>query len=262
MANLRMGYIGKSFTTGVLGIVGTLVACGGGGVTSTVASTAPSPYVLFASADYTPVAGSNANEWATATTLENGRVFAFYPPKIGNTGEWGGNDQVGFDEAWADPRVVSSVMKQRQSVGTLATTTQAVDSSQYFGITVRAPANGAVNASESGNLVIQMGSTVTTNQDSHDIWTVVVNNATVTCSKDVDMTNARAAQGQAVGAELRTYKLALLDTAGNFTCTGGTMAALKPSIKEVTVKVVGGKDTNAPVNTTTLISVGMIGFTL
>jgi hypothetical protein len=40
------------------------------------------------------------------------------------------------------------------------------------------------------------------------------------------------------------------------------MAALKPSIKEVVVKVVGGKDTNAPAATTTMIQVGMIGFTL
>jgi len=260
MVNLRMGYIGKSFSLGILGIVGTLVACGGGGITSTVANTPVSPYVLFASADYTPVAGSNDNNWATAKTLENGFVNAFYPGKVGDVGTWGGNDTVGFDEGWDLPRINSDEMKKRQAVGTLATTTQAVDSSQYFGIAVKAPANASVNASESGNLVIQMGSSIGASTDSHDIWTVEIKNATVSCSKDVDLSAARGSGNW--GAELRTYKLALAETTGNFTCTGGTLAALKPSIKEVVVKVVGGKDTNAPAATTTMIQVGMIGFTL
>lgn len=87
MANFRMGYIGKSFTLGILGIVGTLVACGGGGVTSTIASVAtpPSPYILFASS-FMGKAGATGEPYVVSG--EGGDVFSFAGGGLRTTGAW------------------------------------------------------------------------------------------------------------------------------------------------------------------------------
>jgi hypothetical protein len=269
MANLRMGYIGKSFTLGALGIVGTLVACGGGGVTPTVASTATvSPYVLFASNYQIPTLVTQSSpgwDWRIAETLEGAAVYSFYPSPQ-NGANWGGADGVGFDESYA--ATTATEIRNRQSIGIQASNSTSVGSSEYFGIAVKAPENGSVNASQSNYLVIQTGNSTPTNNwgaaISHEMFTVDVSNSTVTCSRDIDLTGTRTDTNNLFRASLRTYKLALTEGAGGFTCSGGTLASLKSSIQTVAVKVVGGKDataSTAPATTAqTLIAVGLIAF--
>lgn len=239
MANLRMGYIGKSFTTGVLGIVGTLVACGGGGVTSTVASTPPSPFVLFASS-YVLEANSNS---PIAKSIEGGDVDEFYS----------GNFSRGWDG-------LKTVIPQRQSMGIqVATSAAASAGTSYAGIVIKAPGNASLNASSSTYLVIQLGNSSPTGGQyavpvSHEVFQVEIGNDTISCT-----VSQQVAARTSNGAEtLRTYKINF----SAFQCSGGTMADLKPSIKKAVVLLKGGLDStaSATANTTSEVAVGLIGF--
>jgi len=258
MANFRMGYIGKSFTMGVLGIVGTLVACGGGGVTSSMATATVSPYVLFAS-QYSMIGGASSEPFARSQ--EGGSVFSFFDSVTGGFRyTWG----LGENAEW---------LKQRQAYGVQATSTSAVTSANYFGLAVKAPANGSVNASNSDTLVVQMGNGSATDAfpNSHMKFTVTVSGGTQdnsynwsrSCSYDQTL-DADSRPGPSPTAAthpfgLRTYRIPL----NSFTCSSGTMADLKADVKEIAVKVIGGKDAAASAVTSannTLLQIGMIAF--
>lgn len=248
MANFRMGYIGKSFSLGVLGIVGTLVACGGGGVTSSVASVAtpPSPYILFASS-FLGKAGASSDPWMVSG--EGGDVYTFS----------GG----GFTRNWG---LDSDALRiERQAVGQQFEHTSAITSSAYFGYSFKAPVNGTVNASESGTLVISMGNGAASNVNSHNTFVIDIQGGTQAgapsyawtnqCSVDkvLDATNNQYG--------LKTYRIPL----SSFTCSSGTLSALKGDIKQVSVKVVGGKEPSkdsTTSNNSTLMQVSYIGFAL
>lgn len=249
MANLRMGYIGKSFSLGILGIVGTLVACGGGGITSTVASVATpaSPYILFASS-FLGKAGATGEPWMVSG--ENGDVFTF--------ADGGFTRTYGLDS--------DALRIERQAVGQQFKHDSAITSAAYFGYSFKAPANGTVNASESGTLVISMGNgAASTNANSHNTFVIDIQGGTQNpqtyawtnqCSIDQVLDNST---NNAYG--LKTYRIAL----NSFTCSAGTLAALKADIKQVSVKVVGGKETNKDSSTTsndTMMQVSYIGFAL
>jgi hypothetical protein len=60
---------------------------------------------------------------------------------------------------------------------------------------------------------------------------------------------------------LKTYRIAM----SSLTCSTGTLAALKADIKQVSVKVVGGKEPSKDSTTSsnsTMMQVSYIGFTL
>lgn len=248
MANFRMGYIGKSFTLGALGIVGTLVACGGGGVTSSVASvTTPSPYILFATS-FLGKAGAAADPWMVSG--EGGDVYTFS----------GG----GFSRNWG---LDSDALRiERQAVGQQFAHAAAITSSGYFGYSFKAPANGTVNASQSGTLVISMGNgAAATNANSHNVFAIDIQGGTQDsttyawtnqCSVDQVLDNTT---NNTYG--LKTYRIAL----SSLTCSSGTLLALKSDIKQVSVKVVGGKEPtkdSSTSNNSTLMQVSYIGFAL
>lgn len=250
MANLRMGYIGKSFSLGILGIVGTLVACGGGGITSTVASVAtpPSPYILFASS-FLGKAGASANPWVVSG--EGGDVYSF--------------ESAGFAYNWGLQTDEARI--ERQAVGNQYAHSAPINSLDYFGFSFKAPANGAVNASESGTLVISMGNGAAGgNINSHNTFVIDIQGGTQSpapsyawtnqCSVDQVLDNST---NNTYG--LKTYRIPL----SSFTCSAGTLAALKADIKQVSVKVVGGKEPtkdSSTTNNSTLMQVSYIGFAL
>lgn len=248
MANLRMGYIGKSFSMGILGIVGTLVACGGGGITSTVASVAtpPSPYILFASS-FLGKEGASGNPWVVSG--EGGDVYSF--------------ESAGFAYNWGLQTDAARI--ERQAVGNQYAHSTAITSTDYFGFSFKAPANGAVNASESGTLVISMGNGASANVNSHNTFVIDVQGGTQDsttyawtnqCSVDQVLDNST---NNAYG--MKTYRIAL----SSLTCSAGTLAALKADIKQVSVKVVGGKEPTKDATTSdnsTLMQVSYIGFAL
>ena len=247
MANLRMGYIGKSFSLGILGIVGTLVACGGGGITSTVANTPVSPYILFGSS-FLGKTGASGEPWMVSG--EGGDIFTFA----------GG----GFTRNWGLDS--DALRNERQAVGQQFEHTCAITDAAYFGYSFKAPANGTVNASQSGMLVISMGNGAAANANSHNTFVIDIQGGTQAgaptyawtnqCSVDQVLDNST---NNSYG--LKTYRIPL----SSLTCSAGTLAALKADIKQVSVKVVGGKEPTkdaTTANNSTLMQVSYIGFAL
>jgi hypothetical protein len=258
MRNFTKGYIAKSFTMGFLGILGTLVACGGGGVTSSSAVSAPaSPYVLFAS-QYSLKTGASSEPYAQ--TQELGDVYGF--SNGGFSYQWG----LGTNPAY---------MVQRQAYGLQFGNASTVTSNDFFGLAVRAPANSTVDASNADYLVIQMGNGSASDAfpHSHMTFTVAISGAgtqggapnyawPATCSYDKALdTTSRIGPNQDASANpfgLRTYRIPL----ASFTCTSGTLATLKADVREIAVKVVGGKDATASTtaNNSTLLQIGYMAF--
>lgn len=247
MANLRMGYIGKSFSMGILGIVGTLVACGGGGITSTVANTPVSPYILFGSS-FLGKTGASGEPWMVSG--EGGDIFTFA----------GG----GFTRNWGLDS--DALRNERQAVGQQFEHTSAITDTGYFGYSFKAPANGTVNAAQSGILVISMGNGAAANVNSHNTFVIDIQGGTQAgaptyawtnqCSVDQVLDNST---NNSYG--LKTYRIPL----SSLTCSAGTLAALKADIKQVSVKVVGGKEPTkdaTTANNSTLMQVSYIGFAL
>lgn len=257
MRQFTKGYIGKSFTLGFVGIVGTLVACGGGGITSTVAqSSAPaSPYILFAS-QYQLIAGATSEPYAK--TQEMGNIYGFSGG--GFTYQWG----LGTD---------ANIMKERQAYGVQFGHSAAITNTSYFGLAVSAPENGSVNATNSNYLVIQMGNGSSTDAfpNTHMKFTVAISGggsqavdyswpAVCEYDKTLDATS-RIGTGKDASANpfgLRTYRIALSD----FTCSSGNLSNLKADVREIAVKIVGGKDStaSATANNSALLQIGYLAF--
>ena len=257
MRQFTKGYIGKSFTLGFVGIVGTLVACGGGGITSTVAqSSAPaSPYILFAS-QYQLIAGATSEPYAK--TQELGNIYGFSGG--GFTYQWG----LGTD---------ANIMKERQAYGVQFGHSAAITNTSYFGLAVRAPENGSVNATNSNYLVIQMGNGSSTDAfpNTHMKFTVAISGGgsqavdyswPAVCEYDKTLdTTSRIGTGKDASANpfgLRTYRIALSD----FTCSSGNLSNLKADVREIAVKIVVGKDStaSATANNSALLQIGYLAF--
>lgn len=257
MRQFTKGYVGKSFTMGLLGIVGTLVACGGGGITSTVAqsSVTASPYVHFAS-QYDLIAGASSEP--RAQTQELGSVYGFSGGSFAY--QWGLGENANY-------------MKQRQAYGLQFGHSAAITNTSYFGLAVRAPNNGTVDASNSDYLVVQMGNGSSTDAfpNTHMTFTVSISGGgaqasdyswPAVCSYDKTLdSTSRVGTGQDVSANaygLRTYRLAL----SGFTCSSGSLASLKADVREIAVKIVGGKDAtaSATLNNSALLQIGYMAF--
>jgi hypothetical protein len=245
MANFRMGYIGKSFSMGILGIIGTLVACGGSGITSSVASTTASPYILFGSS-FLGKAGATGEPYMVSG--EGGDVFSF----------------AGGGFAYNYGLENDALRTERQAAGMQFAHAAAITDSAYFGYSFKAPENGTVNASQSGKLVISMGNgAAASNANSHNTFVIDIQGGTQNpttyawtnqCSVDQVLDNST---NNAYG--LKTYRISLSGLA----CSAGTLAALTADIKQISVKVVGGKEPtkdSTTSNNSTMMQVSYIGF--
>ena len=253
----RMGYIGKSFTMGALGIIGTLVACGGSGVTSTIAQSVASPYVLFASG-YKELSTA-ANE-LKAQTFQGGYVYANsgggFTYGQYSSGTWTNNDMMAkqaFGISW------------KQNTATPNDTSFAYQA-------IKAPKNLTVDVSQSTKLVIQMGNGTTNQWDSNakKVFRIQLDGGTQntsdwsypqSCKYDKTLDPAAISDSGLGGSNpngLRTYEIDL----SSFTCSQGDLTNLKKDIKQVTVKLVGGIDpaTDTTSGAYTMILTGLIAF--
>lgn len=257
MAQYKLGYIGKSFAMGALGVLGTIIAaCGGGGTTAGAGATA-SPYVLYSSM-YSLISGASSEPYAI--TAEGGNVYSFFTGNFGY--QWGLGENANY-------------IKQRQAYGVQGgTSVAASDSTSSFGLAIRSPANSSsgIDMSQSSSMVIQMGNGTATDAfaNSPMVFTVVLNAGTqnsdyswpTSCSYDQTLTTgSRPGTGQAGWGTpygLQSYTIPL----SSFTCTSGTLSAAKSGLKEVVVKVVGGKDSTASAvaSNSALLQVGHIAF--
>lgn len=267
MQQFKLGYIGKSFALGAVGVIGTIIAaCGGGGVTATAQSSSgtsgtsgtsatASPYVSFATS-YTWNQGSGDDKWLT---LEGGTA------SMGS----GGNFTYGGYAIDSDDKI-----KYHQSVGLQFNHPAALGSTDYIYLQVKAPANGSLDISKSGNLIIQMGNGVDVNTQTNTarVFSVFVEGGDYdskfytyknSCSFDQTLPDAAFvpnATGNPVG--LATYKISL----ASLTCGSGTLTDLKTGVKAITIKVLGNKDSTARQASTTnnfvLPKVGFISFSL
>jgi hypothetical protein len=262
MAFQRMGYIGKSFTMGALGILGTLVACGGGGITSTIAQAVASPYVLFASG-YKSLS-SAAND-LKAQTFEGGYVYA----GSGGNFIYLGSDQGGYSNGtWTD-----NDMMARQAFGISWKQNAATPTDASFAYqAIKAPKNLTVDASQSTKIVIQMGNGTSNQWDANakKVFRVQLDGGIQntsnwsypqSCSYDKTLAPAAISDSGLGGSNnygLRTYEIDL----SAFTCSQGDLATLKKDIKQVTVKLVGGIDaaTDATSGAYTMMQTGLIAF--
>lgn len=245
MAFQRLGYIGKSFTMGALGILGTLVACGGGGVTNTVAGSVASPYVLMASS-YTPHASASGDlKWSTG---EGGDVY------MGSGGNFVYGDYGIFTQTDID---------YHQSVGIQFKHTAALGSSDYIYTKIQAPSNASLDVSQSEKLMIQMGNGVdlAAQTNTPTVFTVEIDGGAYnstnytyanSCTANVTLNTTATANN------LRVYSIPFTSF-GN--CTG-TLAALKSELKAVVVKVLPANDTHASStsNNFVLPKVGLVAF--
>jgi hypothetical protein len=249
MRNFTKGYIGKSFAMGFLGILGTLVACGGGGMTSSVAQQAtPAEQILFAMA-YQPVtvAGDATAKWKTA---QGGKVYV--DANNGWTyGGWGTWTQGDLDtKGWAAVQFNH---------------TAALTSSAYIYYKITAPNEGSVDVSATDSLIISMGNEKIGAGDGANTpkqVTIFVEGGALDTSNWTYANTCKITQTLRDTTLLSTYVIAL--SSPNWNCTSGTMAALKSGVKAVEVKVLPGgdnatKDTSTS-NNYTLIELGAIAF--
>lgn len=250
MANLRMGYIGKSFTLGILGIVGTLVACGGGGVTSTIASTTatPSEHVLF-TMGFQPTSDSAVPElkWKTA---QGGKVYVGTGNSAGGAGNW----TYGGWGTWNQ-----SDIDVKGWVGVQFNHPTALNATDYMYYRITGRSSGSVDVSATDSLLITMGNEKIGSQaNTPTEVTVVVEGGTVTGSNYANSCKAtQTLRGTTLAAN---YVMPL----SGFTCTSGTMANLKSAVAQVVIKVLpGGANATGDASTAdnyTLIQLGSVAF--
>ena len=222
-----------------------------------------SPYIMFAS-QY-ELKGSDGEPYAHSQ--EGGDIYGFSDA-----------DGVGFE--YADGTSADDI-QERQAYGVQYYHLDTVDSSNYFGLTVKAPNNGALDISETNTLVIQMGNGVSENSDafpnSHMTFTIDLNGGeqdtndfswSHSCSYDQELlAGSRPGSDEAWdnGWGIQTYRIPL----DYFNCGDSNLVDLQADLEEVVIKVIGGKDETASSTTTngngdpgnhTLLHFGYIAF--
>lgn len=196
-------------------------------------SSGSAEYVLFASS-YGTISGAVSEPYIKSK--EGGDIYGFS----------GGN----FSYAGWGVTSGSGGIPEFQSYGAIFQHTSAVSASDYFGWTVKGPNNSTIDASNTSKLVLQVGNAqdASGNANSHMVFVVDIkdNSSSNLCSYDLNLT-ANSRPGQSAGGfyGLQTYYIDL----SSFSCSSGSMSALKPGIAEVAIKVVGGKDTSASAST-------------
>gem|GEM_PF-1471440 len=216
--------------------------------------------VLFAS-QYDRLAGEKSGAWTE--TKEDGLVYvsAGYDGAVQDVvGKW--------DYGWYEPNAEEATI--RQSYGKMYAHDTALEENDTLYIAVQGPKGESLNISETDHLIIQMGNGADADDNpdnglqnpanSHNIFTVTINGGTQnsdyswsdTCSFDQNL----SLSGNGYG--LNTYYLDL----GKFTCSG-SLSTVKGYLKEVVVRVIGGKNPSADSSTSnnkTMPSVGFIAF--
>jgi hypothetical protein len=197
-------------------------------------SSGSAEYVLFASS-YDTISGASSEPYARSK--EGGDIYGF----------------AGGNFSYANWGVTSGQggIPEFQSYGAIFQHSSAVSASDYFGWTVKGPNNSTVDASNTSKLVLQVGNAQYAdgnNANSHMVFVVDIkdNSSSNLCSYDLNLT-ANSRPGQSAGGfyGLQTYYIDL----SSFSCSSGSMTALKPGIAEVAIKVVGGKDASASAST-------------
>ena len=242
----KLGYIGKSFAMGTLGLLGTLVACGGGGITSAGANGTSSPYIAFAMGYEPHPSPTGDQKWKT---LQGGDV---------NMGS-GGYAYGGYGI------FIQTDIDYHQSVGIQFFHSAALANTDYIYMKIEAPNNGSVDASATTKMLIQMGNDKAgAEANTANTFTVSIEGGdydstsftyTHSCTKNVDVSGSNLTQNK-----LLTYSLAL----SGFTCTQGNVVAAKGDLKAVTVKVLASENSASAATTTgnyVLPKVATIAFT-
>jgi len=212
---------------------------------STSSSPAAASYVLFAS-QYEEISGASSEPYLKSK--EGGEVYHY---SIG-------------DFTYTDYSVTHNGpgIPTHQSYGSIYKHTEAVTSADYFGWWIKAPNNGYVNASQTNDLVIQVGNAQDGASDaspnSHMTFTIDLrNNGSNLCSYDLDLVpNSRPSQSVGGFYGLRTYTIPL----SSFSGSACNMSSLKSAIYAVSVRVVGGKDSGASSSTTGNETFPVFGF--
>ena len=253
MRRLTKGYIGKSFTMGFLGILGTLVACGGGGVTSSVAqsSSTPPEQILF-SMGYQPttVTGDSTAKWKNA---QGGIV---YVGTGGTANSNAGNWTYGGWGTWAQ-----SDINVKGWVGVQFNHPGALDANDYMYYKVTAPNQGSVDISSTDTLLISMGNEqIGAQANTPTEVTVFVEGGTLNTSNYTYANTCKTTQTLRATTLQSTYVIPL----STLTCTAGTLAALKAGVKAVEIKILpGGGNATADASTSvnyTLLQLGAVSF--
>lgn len=247
----KLGYIGKSFATGTVGIIASIVAaCGGGGVTGVIASnTVPTENVLFAMA-YQPTTSSDSTlKWKTA---QGGNVY------VGTGGDSGGNWSYGDWGTW-----LQADIDAKGWVGVQFKHLNALNSNDYMYYKVTGPQEGSVDISATDSLIISMtnekyGSQANTPMEVNIFVKGGVYDANSysyanTCKITQTLRNTTLAS---------TYVIPL----ANMSCPSGTLSDLKAGVKAVEIQVLpGGGNAGTDGSTTdnyTLIGLGSVAFGL
>ncbi len=255
MANFRMGYIGKSFTMGLLGIVGTLVACGGGGVTSSIASvSAPPDSVVFAMGFTRRTVTEPDLEYLTE---QGGKIYI--GTRSGGNWAWGGYgiyENAGADCTWGG----CGGINQFGGVGINFKHDAALNSQDYiyYRVTARS-SGGTVNISATDNMLLSIGNDKN-GTNTHKELTVVLEGGTQTGNAWSNSCKTTLQLG--AYQSISTYKIPL---ATGWTCDSGSMSTLKSTLSQVVIKVLpGGNNTSndaaSGAATETFIKLGAIAF--
>lgn len=255
MANFRMGYIGKSFTMGLLGIVGTLVACGGGGVTSSIASvSAPSDSVVFAMGFTRRTTQEPDLEYLTA---QGGKVY------IGTKAE--GNWTFGGYGIFENARTACTWdgcggIDQFGGIGINFKHDQSLNSEDYIYYRVTARSGGVtVDISATDNMLLSIGNDKN-GTNTHKELTVVLEGGTQTGYNWSNSCKTTLQLGPY--QSISTYKIPL---ATGWTCDRGSMSTLKSAVSQAVIKVLPGgnnatNDAARGAATETFIKLGAVAF--
>ena len=177
---------------------------------------------------------------------------------------WDGGvqDQEGkWDYGWYETSGADVVT--RQSYGKQWAHDSALDDNDTIYITVKGPNGGKVDVSGTDTLVIQMGNGAAADQiNTHNVFTIALKGG-VQSTDDYSWSEICTVD-QTVSSThqfgLSTYYLPL----SSFSCSSGSLEALRTGVTEVVVQVIGGKNPEQDTTTSfnhTMPSVGFIGFT-
>lgn len=254
MTQFRLGYVGKTVALATVSVLGTIIAACGGGGTIAGAETTVSPYVAFATS-YTAlsnVANTDPVKW---NSLEGGSASVGTKPAL-DGGTWA--------YEWSD--LSAAGIAYRKGISMQFAHSAASDAADYIYLQVKAPENGSVDISQSGNLVIAMGNNANqgTALNTPKVFSIFVeggtyNAGTYSYANSCSIEQDSSFTGETTG--LKTYKIPL----SSLTCGSGSLSGLKSNVKAVTVKVLAAKNSSASNNSTSLNSVaptiGFISFT-
>ena len=257
MRQFTKGYIGKSFTMGFLGILGTLVACGGGGITGVAASSAPPDHVLFAMG-LTALPYNAGDPDLKYSTKQGGKVW------IGSGGGWSYGNFGIFEQTNNNWGGGSGAIDFFGGGGVLFKHAAALTADSYIYYKVTPRASAAVDVSGTDSLLISLGNDkIGSAANTHKEVTIVIEGGTPVAYSYSNSCKARITLRSADNnTNITTYTVPLSSFS---TCDAGNLTSLKTAVNQVVVKILPG-DGNATVDaatgssTETLLKLGSVAF--